>query len=71
MKTLLWMTSLLLVGCSTFANTPAQDRTWARVEQCGGNSLNVTVAPNGAWRGYGSYGGDNREFVNCMQGTWR
>jgi hypothetical protein len=29
-----WLLALLLSGCATFANTPAQDRTWAAYEAC-------------------------------------
>jgi hypothetical protein len=38
---ILVIASLLLVGCATLANTPAQDRTWAAIEKCRG------LQPNG------------------------
>jgi len=67
---LLILTSLLLVGCSLPVRTPAQDRTWAQVAACGRNTLNVTVAADGSWKGNGPIDPDNRAFVACMRGRW-
>src|SRR5438876_322740 len=42
-----------LAGCLSTANTPAQERTWARIGQCPSFSGKITVNPDGSWRVYG------------------
>lgn len=64
-------TAGLLVGCATLANTPAQERTLAKVQTCGGNSLNIYVHPDGSWQGSAAQMTmENRTFVACMGGRW-
>ncbi len=36
MRALALIVGLLLAGCATFKNTPAQERTWAAIEKCKG-----------------------------------
>lgn len=75
MKELLLITSLLLVGCASLANTPAQDRTWARLEACGraNPSMNlgtIQVRADGGWSSTGDLA-SVRALSMCMNGGMR
>lgn len=71
MRTLL-IASLLLVGCATLANTPAQERTWAAIETCKGaqpSGYQVTrVEPDGRYfYKSGDFAGGVRPWQDCIR----
>jgi hypothetical protein len=72
MRTLIWIASLLLVGCSTMASTPAQDRTYARLQACGAPANSAHIKPDGGWW-MPSTGNsvEDRQLAACMGGILR
>lgn len=69
---MLVIASLLLTGCATFANTPAQDRTWAAIEKCKGMQPNgyqvTTVYADGRYyyKG-GDFAGGVQPWMACIR----
>ncbi len=75
MKALTLMTlialTVILTGCATLANTPAQDRVYARFEVCRQTYPQfhlVYVAPNGWFRAQ-PMDPASRDFIQCMTGS--
>jgi hypothetical protein len=72
MRTLVVIASLLLTGCATLANTPAQERTWASIEKCKAlqpSGYQVTrVEPDGRYfYKFGDFGGGARPWQDCIR----
>ena len=72
MRTFVIVLTITLVGCASLANTPAQDRTWARLETCqrsnpGMNLGAVQVRADGSWSTTGDLA-SVRALTGCMGG---
>ena len=63
---------LALVGCATLASTPAQDRTYARLQACGVNANAAHIkADGGWWMPTTGSSVEDRRIAECMGGILR
>jgi hypothetical protein len=67
-------TLFLLGGCATFADTPAQTRTWERLRTCQAKNPSISlgsihVLADGSWRTYGAEA-SIRPLAQCMGGRF-